>query len=61
MAIFNLPHERLTFNNWAPVQGQFPSFFFFLIFPLDQIEIEPLNFSAIYKPVISFQFNQFNP
>jgi hypothetical protein len=27
--------------------------------PLDQIAIEPLNFKAIYKSVLGFQFNQF--
>jgi len=33
--------------------------FFFLMLPLDQIAIEPLNFKAIYKSVLGFQFNQF--
>jgi len=30
----------------------------FLILPLDQIAIEPLNFGTIYKTVLCFQFNQ---
>jgi len=28
---------------------------------LDQITIEPLNFKAIYKTVLGFQYNQFTP
>jgi hypothetical protein len=48
MAIFNLPPELLTFNNWASVQGQFPSVFKNKY----QIVIQPLNFGAIYNPVI---------
>jgi hypothetical protein len=34
---------------------------FFLILPLDQIAIEPLDCGGIYKTIISFQFNQLNP
>jgi hypothetical protein len=31
---------------------------FFLISPLDQLQIGPLDFSVIYKMIIGFQFNQ---
>jgi hypothetical protein len=34
---------------------------FFLILPLDQIAIEPLDCGGIYKTILIFQFNQLNP
>jgi hypothetical protein len=59
MIIFNLTPKLLILSNWVPNQEK--SLFFFLMLPMDQIAIEPLNFKAIYKSVLGFQFNQFTP
>jgi hypothetical protein len=55
--IFNLTPKLLILNSGSLIKKNL--FFFFLMLPLDQIAIEPLNFKAIYKSVLDFQFNQF--
>jgi hypothetical protein len=56
IAIFNLAPELLTFNNWVLIHEK--SFFF--NFSPGSVASEPLDFGAIYKTVIGFQFNQFS-
>jgi hypothetical protein len=48
------PTELMTFNNWTPIQEKS-----LYNFAPRLIAIEHLNFGAIYKTVLDFQFNQF--
>ena len=57
MTIFHFAPKLLTFSNWALVLGKIS---FIFNFAPGSIAMEPLDFNAIYKTLLDFQFNQFS-